>query len=117
MSLSTVGWGTLVLLAGLSSRTIAAYLAVSGGKNNRKEKLFVSLAWLPKATVQAALGPVALGKAKEALAKYMRETQSEQDCGSEDILDSGMTDWNISNVNILSSHHLLNIFQSLKICV
>ena len=90
MSLSTVGWGTLVLLAGLSSRTIAAYLAVSGGDNNYKEKIFVSLAWLPKATVQAALGPVALGKAREALAKYLRETQPAQDCSSENILDTGM---------------------------
>ena len=36
-----------------------------------KEKLFISLAWLPKATVQAALGPVALGKAREALADYI----------------------------------------------
>ena len=92
MSLSTVGWGALVLLAGLSSRTIAAYLAVSGGANNPREKIFVSLAWLPKATVQAALGPVALGKAKEALARYVTETQPSQDCSSEQILDTGMTD-------------------------
>ena len=90
MSLSTVGWGTLVLLSGLSSRTVAAYLAVSGGDNNYKEKIFVSLAWLPKATVQAALGPVALGKAREALAKYLSETQPEQDCSSDNILDTGM---------------------------
>ena len=89
MSLSTVGWGSLVLLSGLSSRTIAAYLAVSGGANNPREKIFVSLAWLPKATVQAALGPVALGKAREALAKYLRETQSAQDCSSENISDTG----------------------------
>ena len=40
-------------------------------RNNVKEKLFISLAWLPKATVQAALGPVALGKAREALADYI----------------------------------------------
>ena len=90
MSLSTVGWGTLVLLSGLSSRTVAAYLAVSGGDNNYKEKIFVSLAWLPKATVQAALGPVALGKAREALAKYLSETQPAQDCSSDNILDTGM---------------------------
>ena len=40
-------------------------------RNNVKEKLFISLAWLPKATVQAALGPVALGKAREALADHI----------------------------------------------
>ena len=92
MSLSTVGWGLLVLLAGLSSRTVAAYLAVSGGENNYKEKIFVSLAWLPKATVQAALGPVALGKAKESLAKYMAENPSTEECSSEVITDKGETD-------------------------
>ena len=92
MSLSTVGWGLLVLLAGLSSRTVAAYLAVSGGENNYKEKIFVSLAWLPKATVQAALGPVALGKAKESLAKYMAENPSTEVCSSEVITDKGETD-------------------------
>ena len=48
MSLSTVGWGSLVLISGLTSRTIGAYLAVSGGENNYKEKIFVSLAWLPE---------------------------------------------------------------------
>ena len=71
MSLSTVGWGSLVLMVGLTARVIGAFMAVSGGKNNVKEKLFISLAWLPKATVQAALGPVALGKAREALADYI----------------------------------------------
>lgn len=92
MSLSTVGWGSLVLISGLTSRTIGAYLAVSGGENNYKEKIFVSLAWLPKATVQAALGPVALGKAKEALAQYMTEARPAQDCSSENISDTGRTD-------------------------
>ena len=32
MSLSTVGWGCLVLVAGLSTRLLAAFLAVSGGR-------------------------------------------------------------------------------------
>ena len=91
MSASTVGWGLLVLVSGLSSRTVAAYLAVSGGDNNYKEKMFVSLAWLPKATVQAALGPVALGKAKECLARYLSESGHTQDCSSDHITDQGET--------------------------
>ena len=32
MSLSTVGWGSLVLAAGLSARVIGAFAAVSGGR-------------------------------------------------------------------------------------
>ena len=68
--------------SGLSARIAAAFCAVSGGKNNIKEKLFVSLAWLPKATVQAALGPVALGKAREALDHYL-ETHQDMSCSEE----------------------------------
>ena len=83
MSLSTVCWGSLILLSGLSARILAAFGAVSGGKNNIKEKLFVSLAWLPKATVQAALGPVALGKAREALDHYIEESEETIACTEE----------------------------------
>ena len=67
LDLATVGWGVLVLLLGLSLRLVTSYLAVMGGGLTTSEQLFVALAWLPKATVQAAIGPLALDKAKEAL--------------------------------------------------
>lgn len=57
---NTVGLGVLVLVIGLVLRIVASYLAVLGGNLTLRERIFVSLAWLPKATVQAALGPVAL---------------------------------------------------------
>ena len=66
-----MAWGLLVLLCGLAGRAGAAFLAVRGGGNNARERLFVALAWLPKATVQAAMGPLALGKAREELARYL----------------------------------------------
>ena len=44
-----------------------SYTAVMFGDLNMKERLFVALAWMPKATVQAAIGPLALDKAKQAL--------------------------------------------------
>ena len=56
----TVGYGLAVLAIGLTIRIIVSYLAVLGGDLSMKERIFVALAWLPKATVQAALGPVAL---------------------------------------------------------
>ena len=56
----TVGLGILVLVIGLVVRIIISYLAVWWGDLTLKERIFVALAWLPKATVQAALGPVAL---------------------------------------------------------
>jgi len=64
----TVGWGVVVLCCGLMVRMVVSYVAVMMGDLNMKERMFVALAWLPKATVQAAIGPLALDKAKQALA-------------------------------------------------
>jgi len=57
---NTVGLGIAVLVISISFRLVVSYLAVLGGDLNIKERIFISMAWLPKATVQAALGPVAL---------------------------------------------------------
>ena len=66
MEPQTVGLGIAVLIIGLSIRVVVSYLSVLGGDLNLKERLFVALAWLPKATVQAALGPVALDNLKDS---------------------------------------------------
>ena len=95
MSLATVGWGSLVLCAGLSARLLAAFTAVSGGSNNIKEKIFISLAWLPKATVQAALGPVALGKARDMLDQYIADQDGLVSCD-----DISKTDGNNNYLSI-----------------
>jgi NhaP-type Na+/H+ or K+/H+ antiporter len=68
LDMGTVGWGVVVLCCGLAIRLIVSYGAVMMGDLNMKERVSVSLAWLPKATVQAAIGPLALDKAKQALA-------------------------------------------------
>ena len=39
---------------------IGTYFAVMGGDLTVKEKIFMAFAWMPKATVQAALGPIFL---------------------------------------------------------
>ena len=44
---------------------VGTYFAVSCGTLNTKEKIFMAFAWMPKATVQAALGPLALDRAKK----------------------------------------------------
>ena len=38
-----------------------------------RERLFVSLAWIPKATVQAAVGPLALDMANQAIRYFFYE--------------------------------------------
>ncbi|KAL3283132.1 hypothetical protein HHI36_006288 [Cryptolaemus montrouzieri] len=55
-----------VLILGILVRIFGTILIGVGCKLNMKEKVFVSLSWMSKATVQAALGPVALGIVEES---------------------------------------------------
>ncbi|GFG39584.1 hypothetical protein Cfor_01014 [Coptotermes formosanus] len=65
LNADTVLYGLCVLAVGLMLRLLASCLATMGGTLNLREMLFVAIAWLPKATVQAALGPVALDFARK----------------------------------------------------
>ncbi|KAK5644275.1 hypothetical protein RI129_008120 [Pyrocoelia pectoralis] len=56
----TVLWGLLVLAAPLLLRIITSFITTQCSNLNVKEKIFVALSWIPKATVQATLGPTAL---------------------------------------------------------
>ena len=56
----TLGLSIVVLLVALVCRMVGTYFAVCGGELTVREKIFMAFAWLPKATVQAALGPVFL---------------------------------------------------------
>ena len=47
----------------MTARVIAVFFAVQGNKLNIKETLFIMVAWVPKATVQAAIGATALDQA------------------------------------------------------
>merc|ERR1712059_166339 len=60
INFQSLGYSILVLIGALVIRMIGTYFAVSCGTLNMKEKIFMSFAWLPKATVQAALGPIFL---------------------------------------------------------
>ena len=63
INLETLGYSILVLLLALVVRMIGTYIAVLGAGLNTKEKIFMAFAWMPKATVQAALGPIFLDNA------------------------------------------------------
>lgn len=52
--------GLLVIFWGLSFRMLGVFLATIGSGLDRRERLFCAAAYIPKATVQAALGGVAL---------------------------------------------------------
>ncbi|MDY6912369.1 MAG: cation:proton antiporter [Chloroflexota bacterium] len=52
--------GIAVIFIGLAARSIGTYLSLLGTPLNRNEKLFCVVAYIPKATVQAAIGAVPL---------------------------------------------------------
>lgn len=69
-TLSHIGLNSVLLVLGaLCIRMIGVYVALLPSKLNSKEKLFCALAYIPKATVQAAIGgiPLSLGLASGQL--------------------------------------------------
>lgn len=52
--------GLLVITIGLTARSVGVFLAAIKSGLNRKEKIFVGFSFLPKATVQAAIGAIPL---------------------------------------------------------
>ncbi|XP_025202542.1 sodium/hydrogen exchanger 9B2-like [Melanaphis sacchari] len=72
----TVIVGLLVLTFGITVRMIVTTCSVLGTGFSRKEIIFVNISWLPKATIQAILAPVALNLAKEL------GTQEDVECGN-----------------------------------
>lgn len=59
-----VGLGLLMLTCSITVRCIVTFLAVGCRGLRIQERFFTALAWMPKATVQAAIGAVALDEAK-----------------------------------------------------
>ena len=59
-ALLNIGPSLLVLLIGLLFRSIGVILSISFTRYSFKEKVFTMIAYLPKATVQASIGAIAL---------------------------------------------------------
>lgn len=60
LDFSLVGTGLLILMVGLSVRGLGVWVSLMGSGLEGREKLFCVVAYLPKATVQAAVGAVPL---------------------------------------------------------
>lgn len=62
-TLEAGGKAVVIIFAALAVRALGVLLATAGTALNRKERLFCVIAYLPKATVQAAIGsvPLAMG--------------------------------------------------------
>ncbi|CAM9201181.1 unnamed protein product, partial [Ectocarpus fasciculatus] len=63
---SVLGTAVAVLVVGLFIRLLVTFgISGYGTDMSSKEKMFIAIAWFPKATVQAALGSVVLDRANE----------------------------------------------------
>lgn len=56
----SVGFGVIIISIGLIFRSAAVYLTLFFSNLNHQEKVFVAMAWIPKATVQAVLAAIPL---------------------------------------------------------
>jgi len=64
LDLHVVGYGAVVMLISLIVRIATTFFAVMTPKFTWRDRLFLALSWIPKATVQAALGPLVLESAR-----------------------------------------------------
>ncbi|CAG2170379.1 unnamed protein product [Oppiella nova] len=62
---NSIGLAIVCLLIALFMRFIVSSIVVFGVQLNLKEKIFIAISWIPKATVQAAIGPIALDLARD----------------------------------------------------
>lgn len=53
-------WGIVIITLGLCARSIGVWLALLGSKLTKNERLFCAISYIPKATVQAAIGAIPL---------------------------------------------------------
>lgn len=66
VALKAGGVGILIILIGLIGRSIGVIISLLGTDYNWKERLFCVIAYIPKATVQAAIGAVPLSLGVES---------------------------------------------------
>uniref|UniRef100_A0A7S0GTP2 Monovalent Cation:Proton antiporter-1 family n=2 Tax=Micromonas pusilla TaxID=38833 RepID=A0A7S0GTP2_MICPS len=66
-------FGILTLAAGLAARCVCAFFAAKGGSLSMRDRLFIAVAWTPKATVQAALAGLPFDAAVEAFGRGSKE--------------------------------------------
>ncbi|XP_075854720.1 sodium/hydrogen exchanger 9B1-like isoform X2 [Microcebus murinus] len=61
---NTIGICVATMSSALCVRILTTYVLMSFAGFSSKEKIFIALSWMPKATVQAVLGPLALETAR-----------------------------------------------------
>jgi hypothetical protein len=82
---NTIPNAVLVIVIGVTCRMIVAMAVTYGAGLNMKERVFIGMSWIPKATVQAALGSIPLALIEENISKEDADYEEYQKWGK-DIL-------------------------------
>ena len=82
-----LGLEILILIVALVLRIIANYVAVFGGDLDNKERIFKSVALIPKGTIQAALGPMFLDNVRDRDDSFWILLSTKQNATNFDHLD------------------------------
>lgn len=101
---TTIGLASAVIISGLIARLMTTGWASFGSGFTNREKLFMMLAFLSKATVQAAFGPVALDMAREqqlTLSTQFAETAINATTDSNDAIGYATDVLNVAVMSIL----------------
>jgi NhaP-type Na+/H+ or K+/H+ antiporter len=80
IQIDVFGKACLILVAGVAARWIGTFLVTGGDQGfTIKERMFFAFAWIPKATVQAAIGGLVLDTARnlKGISDEDRETYKE----------------------------------------
>jgi len=105
----TTVWQCLVtLLICLAIRLTVAGNAVSFLGWTHKEKFMTSISWIPKATVQAAIGGTALDKYHDACDDYMTGVKSWPPLCNDTATSTDMT-WNSNMTTAMPSYDLTTV--------
>lgn len=64
IKVATVWKAVIIILVGVSIRAITAFTVSTGKKYTLKERIFIAICWIPKATVQATVSGQFLAQAK-----------------------------------------------------
>lgn len=94
-----LGKALALLAIGLIFRWLSTFLVAF--KFNLKERLFVAFAWIPKATVQAAIGGFVLAQAEAELASLDPSIQDERRSNLELMKDHGLAILTVAVVSII----------------
>ena len=73
----------MTIVVSVFCRFIVTSLSVMGPTFNLKERIFIAIAWVPKATIQAAIGSAALEAARLAKGDDVTEETPEEKLGKE----------------------------------